>query len=282
MRLRKAAEVTAPHHTPERSATQPESIFAHIVVGVDGTEPGMEACRQAAALVGPEGSLDLVCVVETALAVHAGLSAPRLAAEMKSDGRKALAAAAELAGEHAAPRLKTGAPTATLLSELERAGATLVAIGSHGHRCVTEIMLGGVAGELLHRAPCSVLIAREPAVSPASFPRSLVVGIDGSAEAERALAVAQAIATRFAAPLRIVTAVRGKAVDRPRVHLRTPLGEEIDRPPVEALQQASVEADLLIVGSRGLHGVRALGSVSERVAHSAACSVLVVRGPKGR
>jgi nucleotide-binding universal stress UspA family protein len=37
--------------------------------------------------------------------------------------------------------------------------------------------------------------------------------------------------------------------------------------------------DLVVVGSRGLHGVRALGSVSERVAHRARCSVLVVNEP---
>ncbi len=48
--------------------------------------------------------------------------------------------------------------------------------------------------------------------------------------------------------------------------------------PVAALRSASDDADLVIVGSRGLHGARALGSVSERVAHQAACSVLVVRG----
>ena len=36
---------------------------------------------------------------------------------------------------------------------------------------------------------------------------------------------------------------------------------------------------LVVVGSRGLHGLAALGSVSERVAHSAACSTLVVREP---
>ena len=35
-------------------------------------------------------------------------------------------------------------------------------------------------------------------------------------------------------------------------------------------------ADLLVVGSRGLHGVSALGSVSERLAHEAHCSVLIV------
>jgi nucleotide-binding universal stress UspA family protein len=43
------------------------------------------------------------------------------------------------------------------------------------------------------------------------------------------------------------------------------------------LLDASVESDLLVVGSRGLHGPRALGSVSERVGHRALCSVLVVR-----
>jgi nucleotide-binding universal stress UspA family protein len=32
-----------------------------------------------------------------------------------------------------------------------------------------------------------------------------------------------------------------------------------------------------VLGSRGLRGVRALGSVSEQVGHEAACSVLVVR-----
>ena len=44
-----------------------------------------------------------------------------------------------------------------------------------------------------------------------------------------------------------------------------------------ALVEASRDADLLVVGNRGLHGLRALGSVAERVAHQAACSVLVVR-----
>ena len=37
------------------------------------------------------------------------------------------------------------------------------------------------------------------------------------------------------------------------------------------------DADLIIVGSRSLRAFEALGSVSERVAHQAHCSVLVVR-----
>jgi nucleotide-binding universal stress UspA family protein len=34
---------------------------------------------------------------------------------------------------------------------------------------------------------------------------------------------------------------------------------------------------LAVVGSRGLSGVKALGSVSERIAHACECSVLVAR-----
>ena len=44
-----------------------------------------------------------------------------------------------------------------------------------------------------------------------------------------------------------------------------------------ALLAAAADADLLVVGSRGLHGLRALGSVSERVAHQAHSSVMIVR-----
>jgi nucleotide-binding universal stress UspA family protein len=37
-------------------------------------------------------------------------------------------------------------------------------------------------------------------------------------------------------------------------------------------------AVLVVIGARGVRGIRALGSVSERVAHAAPCSVLVARG----
>jgi len=52
-----------------------------------------------------------------------------------------------------------------------------------------------------------------------------------------------------------------------------------DARPVAAVLDAAREAraDLIVLGSRGLRGLRALGSVSERVAHHAGCSLLVVR-----
>ncbi|MEZ5102704.1 MAG: universal stress protein [Thermoleophilia bacterium] len=53
--------------------------------------------------------------------------------------------------------------------------------------------------------------------------------------------------------------------------------ERLPGAPLDALLAAAAEADLVVVGSRGLHGVAALGSVSERLAHRAGCSALVVR-----
>jgi nucleotide-binding universal stress UspA family protein len=42
---------------------------------------------------------------------------------------------------------------------------------------------------------------------------------------------------------------------------------------------ARERASLVVVGSRGLNGTRAISSISERVAHAAPCSVLIVRPP---
>ena len=47
----------------------------------------------------------------------------------------------------------------------------------------------------------------------------------------------------------------------------------------EAAVTAAADADLLVVGSRGLPGFQELSSVADRVAHRARSSVLIVREP---
>jgi nucleotide-binding universal stress UspA family protein len=140
------------------------------------------------------------------------------------------------------------------------------------------ILLGGVATVMLHEAPCSVLVAR-PSGDGASFPRSICAGLDGSPGSARAADVARRIAQRFDASLTKVAACGGMKIDLDDLWSIEPDPGLDNRPPVEALVEraAEVDADLLVVGSRGVHGLAALGSVSERVAHRAGCSVLVVR-----
>ncbi len=254
----------------------PRSLFDRVVVGVDGSEPGFEACRQAAVLASPDALIEAVSVVDLAEAVHTGLSAPLVADRLASEGEAALGRAAEILGDRARTRLVDGSASKALRNELARVDATAVVIGTHGQARATEILLGGVAGELLHTAHCSILVARPPA-EPAAFPGSIIVGIDGSDEATAALAAAEQLAGRFDVPLRIVVARGGKNVEITRALGQAPLAEQLDDHPVRALVEASYGGDIVVVGSRGLHGVRALGSVSERVAHQAACSVLVVR-----
>jgi nucleotide-binding universal stress UspA family protein len=250
------------------------SVFDRVVAGVDGTEPGFEAARQAARLVAPDGWLEVFTAVYLVEANLVGWSAPRVAEELEREAGDASRKGAEIAGPRAETRLVNGPPLQSLVHELKEKEATLAVVGTHGHSRMFEIMIGGVAGELLHDAPCSVLIARRPQARKL-FPRAIVAGADGSPGSEAAVAAAQYLADRFGVPLRVVTALKGKFVDLAGVQ-RTGSVTSVDDHPVEALVEASAKADLLVVGTRGLHGLESLGSVSERVAHQARCSVLVV------
>jgi len=257
------------------------SVFERIVCGVDETPASLEAVGRAARLRAPGGTLHLVGVVYVAGAAAAGWSATRVADHLERDAREGLDRAAEVAGPDATSRLVIGPVEKSLLAELERERATLVAVGTHGRRRATGILLGGVATTMLHEAPCSVLVAR-PTPEPQLFPQSVVVGVDGSPSSLDAAAVAGEIRDRFGANLRALVASGGKPVDVDRLAGSGLDLQWDDREPVDALVAASADADLLVVGSRGLHGLRALGSVSERVAHRARCSVLAVRLPPPR
>jgi nucleotide-binding universal stress UspA family protein len=103
------------------------------------------------------------------------------------------------------------------------------------------------------------------------------VGLDGSDESASALLAARELAARFGSTIRTVIA-RGGDSFFAGARLTDPTVEEHDGNAIDVLTVLSEHTDLVVVGSRGLHGIRALGSVSERVAHQAHSPVLVVRG----
>jgi nucleotide-binding universal stress UspA family protein len=192
---------------------------------------------------------------------------------------KALAAAHDYVELYTAAttKLVRGAPAASLLEEIDRDEDTLVAVGGSKLGRLLGIVEGSITSQMIHRAPCSVLVAR-----PASdgFPRRIAVGVDGSVESAAAYAAARYLAERFDAALRTIVASGGKGVDARLVGAITDGEHEENRlRPVEALTTGAEDADLVVVGSRGLHGRHSLGSVSERVAHGASCSTLMVRLP---
>lgn len=256
-------------------------MFERVVVGIDGSRPSVEALAQALRLMAPNARLLAVTGFLPELGVHTGVGASRAAEQLAEEAHSAH-------GE--ARRLLEGVPNAeallvhaegsrALLRCVREAGADLVAVGSHGGSRAAGIVFGSVATAMLHEAPCSVLVARSCS-APDRFPRAIVVGDDGSRVAGAAVRLAEHLAERAGAKLRTVIALGGKHVTVSHVVMRPSL-EHDERAPVEALCARAAEADLIVVGSRGLHGVASLGSVSERLAHRASCSVLVVRPADG-
>ena len=237
--------------------------------GVDGSPAGEEAVRQGARLCMPDGRLLLVAVATPSAAAH-----PQVAVAVDRQTEDALYRAEATAGGRGEPHLLVGDPEGGLLTAARDRRASLIVVGSHGAGRVRGILTGSVATAMLHRAPCSVLVARPPRAS-AAFPSRIAVGFDGSASSRAAIRLATGLGSRFGAQVVVITA--GDPVedveDLPGPATRRVVGGD----PVDALVGASEECDLLVLGARGLRGPRALGSVSERVAHRAASSVLVVR-----
>jgi nucleotide-binding universal stress UspA family protein len=138
---------------------------------------------------------------------------------------------------------------------------------------------------------------------------SIVVGTDGSEHAERALDEAVAIALRDGAALHVVSAFPDPAVIREQITSSAKtdsvnLSEVADSVLTRAARRAAEKgvtvqtharesdpataiievadaqnADLIVVGSRGLSGIQRflLGSVSSKVSAHAHCSVMIVR-----
>lgn len=264
-----------------RQNAPPRLIFSRVLVGIDGSNESREAARQAAILA--DGELTLFAAYDVSPAVFGG-TGTSIPGYLNEDlQREAATDALRRAREDvaaAAPTRKIvrGHPASALISQIKREQGTLLVVGSHGQGRLIGFVMGSTASEVIHKAPSSVLIARGRS-APGSFPNKVVVGVDGSPESAIAYAAARQIAERFDAELWPVVAHGGEAVDRRRVgQIVGRDREELPDDPVTALVAAAADADLLVIGSRGLHGLKALGSVSERVAHRASSSVLIVRG----
>jgi nucleotide-binding universal stress UspA family protein len=182
-------------------------------------------------------------------------------------------------------------------------GASLLAIGARRISAVRGLWRDSVSRQVLRNARCPVAVVGDSADRD-GLP--IVVGIDGSAPARRALNwaidLAQTTGRRlvavhawhlpatshsFYAPYPSRTALADEAeqilqreldqVDTsglvaPVEHLLLPAS------PTEALLEASATASIVAVGSRGQGAIAraVLGSVSDRVSHRASAPVVVV------
>jgi nucleotide-binding universal stress UspA family protein len=259
-------------------ATSRPAVWERVVCGIDFTGPSLQAALLAARLMPASAQLTL-CAVASREAIEGGAL---LDTALIGDATDALdEVRREVQAFHSAElHVREGRPIRQLLDELTTERASLVALGSRGNSRAAGILLGSVATAMLHKAPCSVLIAHPNPPTGTPDDGRVVVGFDGSGGALHAIEVARELSERRSLRPHVIVAA-ADANHPPTPDWREELGAEAvtedTRTAVEALIDASVGATVLIVGNRHLRGVQTLSSVSERVAHQAHCPVLVLR-----
>ena len=207
--------------------------------------------------------------------------------------------------------IPSASPARGLHTIAEEEDAALIVVGSRHCGAVGRVLPGAVGELLLRGAPCPVAIAPvEYAGRDAAQLRTVAVGYDGRAEARLALSLALDLARAGKAALRIICVnppLPPTPAGAPDVGLTTliPATRQahqevldeasaaaeadvrcepllLDGEPSETLlAQTERGVDLLVLGSRGYGRARQvlLGGVSHRLAHGAACPVLIV--PQG-
>ncbi len=143
-----------------------------IVVATDGSAAAVAALDEAIAIAQSTGDGLAAITVWRALQGDFGLAYPsgallnELLDAERDHAESALSDAAargKAAGVRVTTRLATGDPAECICAYAAETGARMIAMGSHGYGTVASLLLGSVSGEVLRKAPCPVLVVREPA-----------------------------------------------------------------------------------------------------------------------
>jgi nucleotide-binding universal stress UspA family protein len=134
-----------------------------IVVGVDGSETAECAAREAASLAMVTGArLHLVTALakERSVTVRGGGEAWQVSSLDHAEQLLAdLAQRITPAGVERSTAVVDGKPAEAICAEAERVGADLIVVGNRRMTGVGRV-LGAIATDVAHHAPCSVYIAK--------------------------------------------------------------------------------------------------------------------------
>jgi nucleotide-binding universal stress UspA family protein len=300
-----------------------------VLAPVDGSTRALHAVLWAAKLAGPDGTVVLLRVVppqpDYAESLFSLVGAEERVREIQDAWTRAAKADMDEAeallsgsGVTVEQMVAEGEPDEEIVAAAARRGVQMIAMASHGRGAVGRAIFGSVADRVARTAPVPVLILRPPDedVVPSVAVSRIVVPLDGSEIAARALPVASELAEHLAAPVHVIRAVdaalslpmasgvfgAGPVVDanvtdqiweEAEAEARSTVtaavsqlqSEGVDASggivigsPFFAISEAIEPGDLLTLTSHGRGGVRRwlLGSVAEKLVREAKAPVMLV------
>ena len=304
-----------------------------ILAPVDGSVRALRAVPWAAKLAGADGTVVLLRVVP-AQPDYAESLFGLVGAEDAIQGiedawsRTATADMDEAAeviagfGVTVEKMVAAGEPDEEIVAAAEQRGVDMIAMASHGRGALGRAIFGSVADRVARSATVPVLILRTPdeAAETETVVSRIVVPLDGSEIARRALPVASGLARQFAAPVHVVRAIEpvtalpvapgvfgaspsisaevsdqiwqeaesgARATVRDAVSQLNDEGIEasgaiLNGSPFFTISETTKPGDVIVLTSHGRGGVRRwlLGSVAEKLVREADAPVLLVPAPE--
>ena len=275
-----AAEIAAP-------------MFADVLCAIDGKEGGFSSVEHAATLTGRQGHLTFLAVTSyrSSGKYRGPAIGPAQAAEI-------LGRAEGIAREAGVPYTSEvdprSPPARVILDWSER--YDLLALGAPANSWPARLLSVGVGDTALGGFSNALLLSR-PLAPDRRFGDRIVVASDGFEGSQTLVELAATLGRPHGSKVTLVHAharesrvKRGTASEQERA-----VGDQERR--LESISASGTadlvvkhgraakvivaaarerDASLVVMGSRRLDGLRALGSVSRRVAHQAHCSVLLV------
>ncbi len=207
---------------------------------------------------------------------------------------------------------QTGSAAALILNYAQEYACTLIIMSSHGRSGASRWVYGSVADKVLRGACCNVLIIRAQIAETPFTHKRILVPLDGSQLAEKALEPALALAEALSTELVLLRVVNPAhlAFETSTMKQQSDYLESHDLADTEAYMQqicaslvgqpaaihteivkgpvaetiidyaATRHFDLIVMSSHGRSGIERwiYGSVAEKVLRGAGCATLVIRG----
>jgi nucleotide-binding universal stress UspA family protein len=202
-----------------------------------------------------------------------------------------------------------GSPGSEIIAKADEWRPDLIVVGSHGRTALGQMFFGSVSQNVINEARCSVRVARGRIIEP-YVPARIIVGVDGSEEADAAVeeissrdwpdgSVVRIVNSAWTIPPtsdpgtavnfaewiaqeteRVKVAAEGAAEKLRSAGLKVSIVVKEREPKALLCSEADeLMADCIFVGARGMGRLERflIGSVSLGVAARAHCSVEVVR-----